>query len=80
MLRVIHNHKRESHFHSTSSIGVCVQAFRFGTYDVSVRLVEWIEMMRLLGVDKIYFYVYSVNENINKVLSHYQHEVRDHGS
>ena len=27
------------------SIGICVQAFRFRTYDVSVRLVEWLEMV-----------------------------------
>ncbi|KAJ6219227.1 hypothetical protein RDWZM_005039, partial [Blomia tropicalis] len=33
-------------------IGVCVQALRFGTYDVSVRLIEWLEMVRILGAER----------------------------
>lgn len=57
------------------SIGVCVQAFRFGTYDVSVRLVEWLEMVKLLGADKVYFYVYGATESMMKVLRHYEKEV-----
>ena len=57
------------------SIGVCVQAFRFGTYDVSVRLVEWLEMVKLMGADKVYFYLLSATSNIMKVIRHYMDEV-----
>lgn len=74
VLRVIYREKREAQF-AKSSIGVCVQALRFGSYDVSVRMVEWLEMVRLLGADKVYFYVYGANDNIWKVLKHYQTEV-----
>ena len=57
------------------SIGVCVQALRFGTYDVSVRLVEWLELVRLMGADKVHMYLYSATQNMYKVLRHYQKDV-----
>ena len=82
VLRVIHNvpnskqqAAKTNNQITKSSIGICVQAFRFGTYDVSVRLVEWLEMVRLLGADKVYFYVYGATQNMMKVLRHYSKEV-----
>ena len=65
----IGEHLRQS---TRRSIGVCVQAFRFATFDVSTRLIEWLEFIRLLGADKVYFYVYSVNDNLRRVLENYQ--------
>nr|XP_046920666.1 uncharacterized protein LOC124500617 [Dermatophagoides farinae] len=56
------------------TIGVCVHAFRYRTYDFSVRLVEWLEMIRLLGASKIYFYVYDATESVYRVLRHYAYE------
>lgn len=73
VLRVINN-QPEPKFHKPS-IGICVQAFRFGTYDMSVRLVEWLEWVRMMGADQVYFYVYSATENMLKVLLHYEKEV-----
>lgn len=41
-------------------------------YSNALRLVEHIEIYRLLGVKKQYFYNASVNEDVNKVLEHYK--------
>ena len=35
--------------------------------DVSMRIIEWIELLRAQGVDKIFLPVLSVHPNVNKV-------------
>lgn len=51
---------------------VCVKGLDFPHEDVSVRLVEWIELLNLLGAGKIFLYNLDVHENISKVLHYYQ--------
>lgn len=51
---------------------VCVKGLDFLYDDLSVRLVEWIELLRALGADKIFFYQLQVHPNISKVLRHYE--------
>ncbi|KAF5281779.1 hypothetical protein FQR65_LT14526 [Abscondita terminalis] len=51
---------------------VCVKGLDFPHEDVSVRLVEWIELLNLLGADKIFFYELQVHPNISKVLGYYE--------
>ena len=51
---------------------VCVKGLDFLQEDLSVRLVEWIELLTLLGADKIFLYELEVHPNISKVLRHYQ--------
>lgn len=51
---------------------VCVKGLDFPHEDVSVRLVEWIELLNLLGAGKIFLYELDVHENISKVLHYYQ--------
>lgn len=53
---------------------VCVKGLDFLHEDLSVRLVEWIELLNLLGAEKIYFYELQVHSNISKVLKHYEQE------
>lgn len=60
---------------TSNSIGICVKSLKLGTYDVSVRLVEWLEMVRIFGAEKVYFYIYGVPDNIQRVLDHYSLEV-----
>lgn len=36
------------------------------------RLMEWIETLRLMGADKIFFYEYFVNSDIKQVLNYYE--------
>lgn len=45
---------------------VCVKGLDF-LNDLSVRLVEWIELLGLLGAEKIFFYQLEVHPNISKV-------------
>lgn len=54
--------------------GVCVKGLDFLHEDLSVRLVEWIELLNLLGADKVFFYELQVHPNISKVLKYYEQE------
>lgn len=57
---------------------VCVKGLDFLHDDMSVRLVEWIELLTIIGIDKIYFYELNVHPNITKVLQHYEREGKIH--
>lgn len=57
---------------------VCVKGLDFLYDDLSVRLVEWIELLHALGADKIFFYQLQVHPNISKVLGHYEARGRVH--
>ena len=50
---------------------VCVKGLDFLHEDLSIRLVEWIELLGLLGVDKIFLYELEVHPNVSKVLRYY---------
>lgn len=50
---------------------VCVKGLDFPTDDMSVRMAEWIEMLNLLGADKIFLYNLEVHPNVTKVLDYY---------
>lgn len=70
-LRVIYNRPPDG---KKKGFAVCVKGLDFLYDDLSVRLVEWIELLGILGADKIYFYELQVHPNISKVLSHYERE------
>lgn len=66
-LRVIYNKvERKKDF------AVCVKGLDFLYDDLSVRLIEWIELLNILGADKIFFYNLQVHPNVTKVLDHYE--------
>ncbi|XP_049871795.1 uncharacterized protein LOC126370815 [Pectinophora gossypiella] len=52
---------------------VCVKELDFLHKDKSVRLVEWIELVRLLGAHKIFIYKLRVHRNISMVLKYYEY-------
>ncbi|CAL4119663.1 unnamed protein product [Meganyctiphanes norvegica] len=54
------------------NIAVCVKGLDLLRVDFSVRLVEWLELLYLLGVNKVIMYELEVHPNISKVLSYYQ--------
>ncbi|XP_015115753.1 uncharacterized protein LOC107040257 [Diachasma alloeum] len=66
-LRVIYNKPKVK-----KEFAVCVKGLDFLHEDLSVRLVEWIELIGILGADKIYFYQLQVHPNMTKVLDYYQ--------
>ncbi|RWS27472.1 Glycosyltransferase-like protein, partial [Leptotrombidium deliense] len=51
---------------------VCVKGLDFLHEDLSVRLVEWIELLNILGAKKIFLYELEMHPNISKVLKYYQ--------
>ncbi|KAF2349503.1 Glycosyltransferase family 92 [Trinorchestia longiramus] len=55
-------------------VGICGPALFYYQDDFSVRLVEWLELLRALGVSKVFLYVTRVHPNIEKVLAYYEHQ------
>ena len=53
---------------------VCVKGLDFLYEDMSVRLVEWLELLRLLGASKVFLYDLEVHSNISKVIDYYSHQ------
>ena len=70
-LRVIYNKMAEGQQHK-KSFAVCVKGLAFTNEDRSVRLIEWFELLRLVGADKIFLYNLGVHPNISKVLNYYE--------
>lgn len=59
-VRVIYNHSQDG---SKKGFAVCVKGLDFLHEDLSVRLVEWIELLHILGADKVFFYQLQVSSN-----------------
>ncbi|XP_018024405.1 uncharacterized protein LOC108680144 [Hyalella azteca] len=53
-------------------VGVCGPALFYYQEDFSVRLVEWLELLRALGTSQVFLYVTRVHPNIEKVLRYYE--------
>lgn len=68
-LRVFH--ERPQH---KKDFAVCVKGLDFLHEDVSIRLIEWIELIHLLGADKIYFYQFQVHPNVSRMLQYYEQQ------
>lgn len=52
------------------TFAVCVRGSHLFE-DSSPRLIEWMELLYLLGADKIFFYNFYTHPNISKVIDHY---------
>jgi len=65
-LRIIYNKPKKK-----KGFAVCVKGLDFLYEDLSVRLIEWIELLGILGAEKVFFYELQVHPNISKVLKHY---------
>ena len=50
-----------------AKFAVCVKGLDFPEEDLSVRLVEWIELLTTLGANKIFFYQLEIHPNVSKV-------------
>ncbi|XP_014675455.1 PREDICTED: uncharacterized protein LOC106815505 [Priapulus caudatus] len=55
------------------NFAVCVKGLNFDD-DISLQLVEWIELHALLGAARILFYVYHVPRSVDAVLRHYSRQ------
>ena len=68
-LRVIYNERPDGE--KKKKFAVCVKGLDFPDDDLSVRLIEWIEVLNTLGAEKIFLYNLEVHPNVTKVLDHY---------
>lgn len=53
-------------------ITVCIKPLNFPNHDISKRLVQWIEMNRILGATSFDIFVEKVHKNVWKVLQWYE--------
>uniref|UniRef100_T1JIY5 Glycosyltransferase family 92 protein n=1 Tax=Strigamia maritima TaxID=126957 RepID=T1JIY5_STRMM len=53
------------------NFAVCVKGLDFHT-DISQQFIEWMEMLRILGAEKVGLYVYHVHPRLAKVLQYYE--------
>ena len=67
-LRVIYNPPKSG---VKKDFAVCVKGLDFPNQDLSVRLIEWIELLSILGADKVFFYQLEIHPNVSKVIEHY---------
>ncbi|EDW78307.2 uncharacterized protein Dwil_GK16241 [Drosophila willistoni] len=56
---------------NASRFVVCVKTMDFLYVDKSWRLIEWLELMRLLGVGKVVLYDGNMHTNMSRVVHHY---------
>lgn len=66
-LRVMNERPQEK-----KKFAVCVKGLDFLQEDLSVRLVEWLELLKILGASKVFLYELEVHPNISKVLQYYK--------
>ena len=57
--------------HKMAKFGVCVKPLLFPFLDFSKRLIEWIELNRATGAEKIFVYYLSIHANMKAVLDYY---------
>ncbi|KAF0314567.1 hypothetical protein FJT64_015008 [Amphibalanus amphitrite] len=54
-----------------NGFAVCVKGLQLGD-EWAGRLVEWVELLRLIGADAFVFYRYDTGPEVSKVLEHYE--------
>ena len=66
-VKVIDNQRKQP---KKDEVIVCVRALDFDN-DMSFQLIEWIELLHLLGASKIFFYIIQLHPNMSKVIDYY---------
>ena len=66
-LKVVNNSKKGK---DKKTFAVCVRGLYF-LEDISLRLIEWIELVRLMGASQIFFYGLHMPDSVEKVLYYY---------
>ena len=64
-LRVIYDLPTEEE--PKKKFAVCVKGLDFPDDDLSLKMIEWIEVLSAMGADKIFLYKLNVHENVEKV-------------
>jgi len=56
---------------SKERFAICVKGMSFPKADLSLRLVEWLEVLRAVGINKVFLYELGVHPNVSRVLRYY---------
>ena len=71
-LRVIYEKPNKTR----ESFAVCHKSLRYPVIpDFNIRLIEWLELLRILGVSKVFLYSLDIHKNVKRVLEYYQKTV-----
>ncbi|XP_017135275.1 uncharacterized protein LOC108151265 [Drosophila miranda] len=71
-LIVVNSQVPERALDSNLHTGVCVKSLSFPDRDISERMVEWLELLRLLGVERVVaFDIGELTANTSRTLAHY---------
>ena len=54
------------------SVAVCTPALINYQKDFSIRLIEWLELLKAMGVAKVHLYKSSIHPKMEKVLRYYE--------
>jgi hypothetical protein len=52
--------------------GVCTKQYTLPNRESAMMFLEWIEMIKILGAEKMYFYVANVHPDVMKVAKYYE--------
>ena len=76
ILKLVYNNNNNTG--QKKQFGVCVKGLDFPDQDISHKLVEWIEILLVLGADTIFFYLFSVHKNVKKVFHRNDEFLKDY--
>lgn len=68
-LKIINNVPKDG---NKKDFGVCTKYVAFNTRDYGVKFIEWIHLLRILGVDKTFVYVKSALPEIMHIFNHFE--------
>jgi len=49
-------------------LALCTKGILFYDRDISMRFIEWLEILRDQGYSRVYLYLYSIHPNLLKVI------------
>lgn len=75
-LRIIYNKQADDE--QEENFAVCVKGLELMYVDNSFRITEWLELLFILGADKVFIYDLGVHPNVSKVLKYYESQGRVH--
>ncbi|XP_063607392.1 uncharacterized protein LOC134782012 [Penaeus indicus] len=68
LLKVIYNLPEDG---QKEGFAVCVKGSEFYTGDMTVRLIEWLELHFAMGANKIFYYDFGMNRRLTKTMEYY---------
>lgn len=63
--------KRTPPQRNNSSIAVCLKWLHYRS-DISASLVEWLQLIKHFGAERVYIYILRIHPNVRKVLKYYE--------